>query len=159
MQRDPTVIKSPQFREVKGTHVVWIVVIGIVVILAGIEIMGFRDIVPPRSHTNAAMKELKARLLEDAASRGAMVAGLADLSGYEPDAFPFVDGWQEPIGFAIEGDRVVLQSLGGDMEAGGLGQDLDMVGIFPLHGPDGAWSAPDVRWLIDPTVPGSAPVP
>ena len=95
-------------------------------------------------------------VLEDAAARGVVVGSLAELPGFEAGAFPFVDGWQEPIGIAVEGDRVVLQSLGGDVEPGGQGQDLDMVGIFALHDADGAWSTSDAPWLADPMVAGSA---
>lgn len=136
----------------------WVVVTGIVAILVGIELAGFRERVPPRSRTNAALVELKALLLDDAAARGEVVGSLAELPGYVADAHPFVDGWSEPVGLAREGDRVVLQSFGSDFEPGGVGQETDMVGVFPLHDRDGRWSAPDVPWLVDPLDPGAAAV-
>ncbi len=141
---------------VSGTRVVWIVAVGIASILIFIELMGFRDLVPPRSQTRAAMKELKAALLSHAAENGALPASLEQLRDFAATEHPFVDGWQIPIAFRVEGDRVLFQSLGGDEHVGGLGQDMDLVGVFALHDAQGAWSAPDVPWLVDPVDPAQA---
>ena len=155
LARDPG---SPVRRAkvVNGTGVVWIVAVAIASILVFIELMGFRELVPPRSQTRAAMKALKAAVLLHAAEEGTLPASLQQLPDFAATDFPFVDGWQNPIAFRVEGDRALFQSLGGDGDVGGLNQDTDLVGVFALHDGQGAWSAPDVPWLVDPVEPAQA---
>jgi len=152
MQKGPDIPKAPRVSEVSGRRVGWIVLIGIVAVFVLIELAGFRDSVPPRSRTFTAMELLKAEILREAAERDEVPASLDELSLVNDVGEPVLDGWGAPIEYHIleEQGRIALRSRGANAEIGGLAQDQDLVGIFPIWDEAGAWSPGDVKWLVDP---------
>jgi hypothetical protein len=150
MQKDPAIPRLPRVREVKGSHAVWVLLLGIVAVFVFIELAGFRDTVPPRSRTYSMMVLLKQEILREVAELGEIPTSLEQLELVDEAGEPVMDGWGQEIQYVVQGDQVVLRSLGADKEPRGLAQDQDLVGIFPLRDAQGAWSDANVDWIVDP---------
>ena len=153
MQPDPVVRRT---NEIPGRRIGLIVVVLIVAFFAALELLGFRNTMPPRSRTAAIMTETKARILRHAATHGEPPATLEELAPPEgaaaADGTPpaVVDGWGIPLLYETDGERVWLRSLAHDVEVGGRGREADMEGAFPLKDAAGAWLPPDTPWERDP---------
>lgn len=107
--------------------------------------------VPPRSQTCGAMHISKRRILRYAAEHGSLPVSIQatdELEGYYNST---TDAWGNELTYEVapNGD-VTLTSLGRDNRPGGIGDDKDMIGVFPSRQADGRWSEELVDWTLDP---------
>ena len=131
-------------------HVVVGSVVVTLVLVVALIAAGLWDTIPPDGLTGTSMVVMKRRILRYAREHDAPPARVADLPPLEGYTDSVVDGYGNAIEMEIDGDRVVLRSLGQDGAIGGEGDALDVVGEFPLRSPDGQWADEMIDWTVGP---------
>jgi Type II secretion system (T2SS), protein G len=106
--------------------------------------------IPPRSSTHGTIWVMKQRILRYAKLHNALPKSPKDLPEIPEKINRVQDAWGREIRMSFADGKATLTSLGRDGNAGGTGEDADMVGIFPLKDANGAWAAEDVDWIQEP---------
>ena len=118
--------------------------------LAGIAML-FVDTIPPRSMTHTSMHMCKRRILRYAHKHGKLPSALGDTDVIEGFHESLKDGWGVELEYsAVANDVVTFRSLGKDRNPGGVGDSVDMTGVFSARRLDGSWSDETVEWKQDP---------
>ena len=86
--------------------------------------------IPPDAMTRTNMTGINERFLKYYSKIGKVPSRLEELPLREGYDNSLMDGWGRPIGYRVEGDRVILESLGRDGLPGGGGQDRDIRMVF-----------------------------
>lgn len=127
----------------------WIAVaitVGCVVLL-----LHFVHIAPPASQTDSAINMCKRRIQRYAIEHNALPSALSETKGIEGYKNSIKDAWGHPIIYSVDTNGIVtLASLGKDNKPGGMGDDADMVGVYPSRQQNGRWSDELVGWIKDP---------
>ncbi len=124
-----------------------VAVLGILVIAVAFL---FVDWIPPQALTHTHMHTTKRRILRYASAHEALPTSLDQLPRIEGYTNEDTDGWGRPILWRSEGDEVTLISYGRDGAPGGVGEDVDMIGVFGTKTSDGRWTDEFCEWLVDP---------
>lgn len=83
--------------------------------------------IPPDALTRNRMRVIQRRIIDYYATNGMPPASLEDLPPSSPDIDDLTtDAWGNDIGYRLDGDTVVLQSMGQDAVRGGSGMDQDI---------------------------------
>ena len=121
-----------------------------VLVLVGIAML-FIDTVPPHSMTHLSMHTCKRRVLRYAQKHGKLPSELSETEEIEGFHASIKDGWGVVLDYSVDrNDVVTFRSLGKDRAPGGVGDNVDMIGIFPARESDGSWSDEFVEWTQDP---------
>ena len=111
----------------------------------------YMERIPPVSQTYGAIHMCKRRIQLYAMEHNALPSSLSEIeeiNGYDNS---IKDAWGHPIIYNVDKDGLVtLTSLGRDNKPSGIGDNRDMVGIYPSRRPDGKWSDEMVEWSKDP---------
>ncbi len=127
------------------TRRVWLGMLAAFVIPAIIAVWTLLfEAIPPRDLTAARMFITKRRILLYAQAHNSLPPNLAALppmaSNYDST---IADAWGRPFDYGVDSaGNVTLQSLGADKRPGGMGDNTDMIGVFPAHDEKGGWADP-----------------
>lgn len=128
---------------------IWLLLIATLAIV-GIAML-FVDTIPPHSMTDLSMQMCKRRVLRFAREHGKLPSSLSETKPIEGYHSSMKDGWGVVLDYGFDSNGVVtLRSLGKDRAAGGIVNDVDMIGTFPSKEADGSWSGEFVEWTQDP---------
>jgi hypothetical protein len=107
--------------------------------------------IPPHSMTHMSMSMCKRRILRYAQKHGELPAALTETEEIEGFHASITDGWGVVLQYSADAnDIVTFRSLGKDRAPGGVGDNVDMIGIFPARKADVSWSGEFVPWTQDP---------
>ena len=113
--------------------------------------MLFVETAPPHSMTHLSMHMCKRRVLRYAQKHGKLPSALSETGEIEGFHASIKDGWGVVLDYSVDkNDIVTFRSLGKDNAPGGVGDNVDMIGIFPARKSDGSWSDEFVEWTQDP---------
>ena len=135
----------------------------IVIVVAGIVVMagayGFlwlwakADLgnLPPENYTSTTMYPLKTRILRYAKMHNSPPSNLTVLPPLEGFINSTKDVWGNEIIYQVQGTTIKLISYGKDQKPGGVGENLDVVGVFEAKNGFGGWAGEDDNiWKIKP---------
>jgi hypothetical protein len=105
---------------------------------------------PPENYTSTTMYPLKTRILRYTKKYNKLPASLADLPPLEGFINSTKDIWGNEIIYQFDGTTVKLTSYGKDRKPGGVGENLDVVGVFETKNSFGGWAGEDSDWKIKP---------
>jgi len=92
----------------------------------------------------------KERILEYARTNNHLPADLSVLPLHLEKDCSVVDGWGRKIIYEVDSSGIVtLKSLGRDGNAGGAGEDADIICGFRSRDAQGKWSDPLCNWDFD----------
>lgn len=135
----------------------------IVTVVAGITVMaaayGFlwlwakADLgsLPPENYTSTTMYPLKTRILLYAKTHNSPPPNLTVLPPLEGFINSTKDVWGNEIIYQVQGTTIKLISYGKDQKPGGVGENLDVIGIFEAKNGFGGWAGEsDNNWKVKP---------
>jgi hypothetical protein len=106
--------------------------------------------IPPCSITHGSMLVLRSRVMQYAREHGVLPTAIEELPVNEGAISQMTDGWGGPIEMIVSDEEITFRSLGRDAQAGGTGDDRDMIGVFSPREPDGRWAHEFADWVKDP---------
>lgn len=107
---------------------------------------------PPENFTSTTMYPLKTRILRYATEHNNLPPNLTVLPPLEGFINSTKDVWGNEIIYQVEGATIKLISYGKDQKPGGVGENLDVVGIFDAKNGFGEWAGENDNWKIQPLV-------
>lgn len=100
--------------------------------------------IPPRSATHGTIWVMKHRILRYAKLHDSLPTSINDLPEIPEKLNRVQDAWGRDILMSFADAKATLTSLGRDGKPGGIGEDADVTGVFPLKDENGAWAKEDV---------------
>lgn len=123
----------------------------VVVLLVVVVLVARSHAIPKDALTVMRMHVIKRKILHQVMTTGKMprdLRMLPQLQGYDNR---HNDGWGREIQYSVtEGQTVVLKSLGADGEAGGSGEDRDILGSFQARTKGGESNSENCPWTLEP---------
>ena len=106
-------------------------------------------ILPPENITATRMDCIKQGIEKYAKVNGKTPNRLSDLPASDSHSININDAWGNEIVLAVQGEVVTLTSFGKDKKPGGVGENLDVIGIFEVRPPSSlnGWQTP---WKVKP---------
>lgn len=106
--------------------------------------------IPPENHTSTTMYPLKTRILKYVKTHNALPSSLSVLPPLEGYINSTKDAWGNEIIYKVEGTTVKLISYGKDAKPGGVGDNLDVIGVFEAKNSFGEWADETSNWKVAP---------
>ncbi len=105
---------------------------------------------PPENYTSTTMHPLKRRIHLYIEANNKLPSTLEELPLLKGFSDRVVDVWGNKIVLKIEGTEISLISYGKDQIPGGIGENLDVIGIFNARINDNSWANEDSPWMQKP---------
>jgi hypothetical protein len=106
---------------------------------------------PPENYTSTTMYPLKTRILRYAKNHNSLPPNLTVLPPLEGFINSTKDVWGNEIIYQVRGTTIKLISYGKDQKPGGVGKNLDVIGIFEAKSGFGGWAGEDDNnWTVKP---------
>lgn len=106
---------------------------------------------PPENATSTTMSVLKTRILRYAKTNNRLPTKLSDLPALEGYVNSVTDAWGNEIQLQIDGTTVTLISYGKDQQPRGVGDNLDVIGVFETKSQSGfGWLDENTDWKVKP---------
>lgn len=105
---------------------------------------------PPENFTSTTMYPLKTRILRYAKEHNNLPPNLTVLTPLDGFINSTKDVWGNEIIYQVDGTTIKLISYGKDQKPGGVGENLDVVGIFEASNSVGGSAREDDNWKVQP---------
>ena len=105
---------------------------------------------PPENFTSTTMYPLKTRILRYAKKHNHLPPNLTVLPPLEGFINSTKDVWGNEIIYQVDGTTIKLISYGKDQKPDGVGENLDVVGIFETKNGFGGWAGENDNWKVQP---------